>query len=177
MFKLASIFFILFFTAAAEDRCKIEDRVILSILKNESHPSKKIGYSYLISFNNSREAKHVKRYLPEMFLDSRTIDCQNKEKCITLANKLFSIGIKNLDLGSFQINSYWHKYDTKSYFDNAQSYKIACNYVEDMVAKHGYNWYAIARYHSKTTEYNLKYQKNLIKNYFANNEWGSVDLQ
>lgn len=150
-----------------EKICSVKDRVILAVLEAESHPKKGIGYEYLISFNNSDEAAFVKKYLPKYFIDNRTIDCKNLETCALVAKKLLHAGYTNLDMGAFQINSYWHKKDkVEDYFNYEKSYKFACGYLEKMIDKHGYNWYAIAGYNSQTISKNVNYQKKLIDNYF-----------
>lgn len=165
------VFFLSFssilFASDKEKICTIKDTVILAVLEAESHPKRDIGYQYLVSFNNNNEAKLVKNYLPELFIDSRVIDCKDMQTCVLLTKKLLEIGINNLDLGAFQINSYWHKKEKiEEYFSYSKSYDTACNYLEKMVDKHGYNWFAIASYNSQTPGSNVKYQRKLIDNYF-----------
>jgi hypothetical protein len=169
MFKISLIVAGLCCSLYANNSCNVEKNVMHSIMKTESHPKIKAGYTYLISFNNSKEAQKVKKILPNFFLDNRTIDCKNMETCISLTKTLFKYNIKNLDLGAFQINSYYHKYNIYNYFNFDNSYNIACNYVESKIKKYGYNWYAIASYHSETPKYNYKYQQGLINNYYSMN--------
>lgn len=167
---MRNLFFSILLTAGAiaSDVCSIRDTVVLAVLEAESHPKKGIGYQYLISFNDKREAKLVKDHLPNFFIDNRTIDCQNMETCTLLTKKLFEAGFKNLDIGAFQINSYFHKRDNiEDYFNYEKSYKAACGYLEKMVDKHGYNWFAIASYNSQTLSNNVVYQRRLINNYFG----------
>jgi len=165
MFKILLLIFFCFNTIFASGGCKIESDIIVSILGVEGHPKRRLGYEYLICFNNENDARAIKKILPELFLDSRTIDCKNASVCQALTEKLLNIGITNVDLGSFQLNLKWHRYPVDTYFDFSKSYKIACRYLEDMIAKYGYNWYAIASYNSQTPEHNYKYQKILREKY------------
>ena len=146
--------------------CSIDNDIMLSILKTESHKDKTIGYPYLISFNNRIDQKIVRKTsIKKYLLDNRTIDCKDKDTCIKITKTLLEVGINNLDLGAFQINYKFHKYKIKKYFSLTESYYIACNYVENNVKKYGGSWYAVAGYHSFSLKHNLKYQKYLKKNY------------
>jgi len=146
--------------------CLIDNDIMLSILKTESHKDKAIGYPYLISFNNVRDQKIIKKTsIKKYLLDNRTIDCKNEDTCIKITKTLLQVGINNLDLGAFQINYKFHKFKIKKYFNISESYYIACNYIEDNVKKYGKNWYAVAGYHSFSLTHNLEYQKNLKRNY------------
>ena len=147
----------------------IEDRIILSLLATERHMNKEIGYNYQISINNASDAKKIKLYYNELFIDNRTIDCQNEQKCITITEHLWDKGIYNLDLGAFGLNSEYQKEQNLKayqYFRIKDSYFAACNYLKKMVAKYGMGWYAIASYHSQTEKFNYEYQKKLIYHYF-----------
>lgn len=166
MFKNSILLFLgLTMALFASDTCKIESNIIVSILGVEGHPKKRLGYEYLICFNNESDARTIKKFLPELFLDSRTIDCKSAAICQTLTEKLLSLGITNVDLGSFQLNLKWHRYPVDTYFDFNKSYKVACGYLEEMIAKYGYNWYAIASYNSQTPIHNQKYQQALKERY------------
>lgn len=166
MFKIL-LFFLIFVqqNIFAGNVCRIESDIIVSILGAEGHPKRRLGYEYLIGFNNESDARLIRKFVPELFLDSRTVDCKNPMICKTLTEKLLSMGIINVDLGGFQLNPRWHKYPIDTYFDFSKSYKVACAYIEEMVAKYGYNWYAIASYHSQTPEFNQKYQRALKERY------------
>lgn len=146
--------------------CSVNDDIIASILKTESHKDRLIGYPYLISFNNSIDKKIIKKTsIKNFLLDNRTIDCKNKKICVQITKILLQVGINNLDLGAFQINYKFHKHKIADYFTFSDSYYIACNYVENNVKKYGKNWYAVAGYHSLSLKENLVYQKVLKQNY------------
>lgn len=147
-----------------QNQCKVSKELMASILLNEGHKKRKLGYMYIISFNNKGDAKRVRGVLEKYFIDSRTIDCRNKQTCQLLTEQLQKMGINNLDLGGFQINSNSHPHSIDTYFDFSKSYQVACGYVQKMIKKHGVNWYAIASYHSQTEEHNEPYKEKLISN-------------
>lgn len=146
-------------------QCTVDNATIISILSNEAHNKRIIGYEYLISFNKKRDAKRVKYQFQDYFIDSRTIDCKDKKRCVEILKYLENKGIKNLDLGAFQLNRRYHKHDYELYFNLLKSYKVACNYINKLIKKSGYTWRAIANYHSHTPEYNKKYRRRLEKSY------------
>lgn len=166
MFKILILLFFGFSAnILADSSCKVESNIIVSILGAEGHPKKRLGYEYLICFNNEKDARLIRAFVPELFLDGRTIDCKSPAVCQTLTKKLLDLGIINVDLGAFQLNPRWHKYPIDTYFDFNKSYLIACAYLEEMISRYGYNWYAIASYNSQTPEFNYKYQKILKERY------------
>ena len=145
--------------------CKVDKKILYAILLNEGLSGNKT-YSYIISFNNDVDAKRVqKTQLKSFFINNRVLDCKNEKLCSLIVRNLDKAGITNLDLGAFQINYKFHSLPISNYFDINKSYLYACSFVEENIKKFGYNWYAIASYHSQTPYYNQKYQKNLIANY------------
>ena len=87
-----------------ESTCKIPyDRIYL-IAMNERHAKRPIGYPYLISINNKREARVLKNALPKLFIDNRTIDCKNKELCTKITEELIKKGYTNIDLGALDLS-------------------------------------------------------------------------
>jgi hypothetical protein len=159
------VFFFLIHGVSFAKECKLDKKILYSILMNEGLPNK-IGYEYIISFNNKSDLTRVKKSkLKPYFVNSNVIDCKNAYMCEVILSKLNNAGIKNLDLGAFQINYKVHRMAKKDYFNLESSYKYACGYIENMIAKHGYNWYAIASYHSQTPHFNNIYRNKLIKKY------------
>lgn len=147
------------------NECRVDKKILYSIMLKEGLQDR-IGYEYIISFNNSNDSKRVRKSkLKPYFINNRVLDCKNLFLCEVILTKLNEAGIKNLDLGAFQINYKVHKLDKKDYFDLSKSYKYACGYVESMIKKYGYNWYAIASYHSQTPYYNQKYRNDLIRKF------------
>jgi len=156
-----------FLYAAPEQKtCSIDKNVIYSVLMNEGL-KKRIGYEFIISFNNFSDVKVLKKTgLKSLFVDNRTIDCKNEKLCSYILYELTKANITNLDLGAFQINYMFHNLDTLAdYFDINKSYVFACNRIEDCVKQYGNNFKAYACYHSRTKEHNEKYQKRLKINY------------
>jgi len=161
------------FLSSALGACSVERPVMVSILMNESHPKRELGYEFLISFNSSQDAALARQHYNEFFIDSRSLDCKTKELCSEITYILVSAGISNIDIGPYQLNYRFQVLEKLGdYFDFIKSYNHACSYVEKMIARYGYGWWAIASYHSQTKKHNYKYQENLIKNYLkiASNE-------
>ena len=48
-----------------------------------------------------------------IYIDSRTLDCKNRNNCIKILNYLEENNINNLDLGAFQLNYVHHKFNKK----------------------------------------------------------------
>jgi len=154
------------FATLNANQCSISDAIMLTILKTEGHKARKLGYEYIISFNNTEDAELVgKSNLQMYFIDKRSLDCKNLKFCVKITKALWKIGIRNLDLGAWQINSNSHFFEAEEYFNFNDSYYNACKYVEKNTGRHGFTWYAIAGYHSFTKEHNYRYQGLLKANY------------
>lgn len=145
--------------------CSVDYDVMYALAMNERHEEREVGYPYLISLN-SRSQYANDRYA-EYFIDQdrRTIDCKNRELCVGIMDDLISNGITNLDLGAMQINYFHHKLPAERYFVLGYSFNKACSLVEQHIEKRGFNWSAIACYHSKTPSINKVYAKKLQENY------------
>lgn len=167
MFKSFFFIIITFYSAnLLANKCNVDTKIMYSILQNESYNHKTIGYEYLISFNNSKDAKRVRKTrMKKFFLSTRTLDCFDEKICTNILEQLISAGITNLDLGAWQLNYKWHKLPLADYFKRTKGYLYACEYVESLIKSYGYNWYAIASYHSRTPAVNARYRKKLLINY------------
>ena len=141
-------------------QCSIDKRIMYSIAQVEKHNKRVIGYQYLISFNNKNDAYMAKNIYPFLFLDDRTIDCENETQCSDILYNLQTYGIDNLDCGTFQINTKFWNMPYENYFNLEKSYKKACSIVE-FYTKKELNWKNIAKYHSGTKKHNEKYQELL----------------
>jgi len=143
-------------------KCITDPVIMYSIAEIEHHVSRNIGYPYLISFNNktiAQKAIHDK-YLSNLFIDNRTLDCMNKQKCKKTLQYIRNKYTNNLDCGGFQINDKSWGFNSDIYFSIQKSYQCACK----MVQKHNKNEWSfenIAKYHSKTKSVNKKYREKL----------------
>ena len=148
---------------AKEMFCSVDKSIMEIIAFTEKHNKKEAGYEYLISFNNKRDGKLIKKQLgKDIFLDNRTIDCRNQKLCVQITKYLVNKQhIKNLDLGAYQINYKYHKMPFSNYFSFKKSYLKACSIVSNLIKKHGYSWRTIAMYHSATPRYNYAYLKKI----------------
>jgi hypothetical protein len=168
MFKYLLIFLLPIFLFAEKEKCTVNTKVMYSILLNESYDRKSVGYQYIISFNNSQDADFVRKSkLNRLFKNSRTLDCLNQDICVNILKQLARVNITNLDLGPYQINfkSHYPKLGLSDFFNLKNSYLYACSYVDEMIDKYGYNWYAISSYHSQTPYYNKIYGEKLKENF------------
>lgn len=156
--------FALLLTSSLQAECLVDYSVMYLIANQEMHIKKDIGYPYLISFNESKDSKLAKKKLKELdWLDARTLDCKNSNECVRTLVSINAIGVKNLDLGAYQINQKWYSYKNLSeYFNLKKSYHNACKIVYSHYKETGvWSWKTIARYHSKTPKHNARYAKGL----------------
>jgi len=165
MKKIISLLFASTLLLSANE-CKLDKKILYSILLNESLPQK-IGYPHIISFNEDSDAARAKKVYKKYFLNNRTIDCKNENTCKNILTNLTQHNIVNLDVGAFQINYKYHTMPIENYFRFSDSYKYACGFITELINEHGYNWKAIASYHSKTEKYNNRYRRKLMANYKA----------
>lgn len=145
--------------SANEIKCSLSYDLMEIIATVERHHKRPVGYPFLISFNESVDYKKILTLHDFIYIDNRTLDCKNRNNCVKILNYLVSKKIEDLDLGAFQLNYVYHKFNKNEYFTLENSYQRACNFLEGLVKKHGYSWQTIARYHSSTPSHNLKYQK------------------
>lgn len=159
--RIILVFFTLSYSkiSATEITCSLSYDLMEVIATVERSPKRPVGYPFLISFNESVNYKKVLSSYDFIYIDSRTLDCKNRNNCIKILNYLEENNINNLDLGAFQLNYVHHKFNKKEYFTLENSYQRACSFLETLIKVHGYSWETIARYHSSTPSRNLIYQK------------------
>ena len=110
--------------------CPIDYSVMYVLAGNEKHITKDIGYPYLISFNNTKDAEKARDKLALNWLDGRTVDCTDLTICKSNLKEINSLMVTNLDLGAFQINQDCFNFEnTDQYFVLKKSYEKACNIV------------------------------------------------
>lgn len=160
----------LLFAKKASSECDISYNLLYSIASVEAHPKRGIGYPFLISFNKSRDSSKVRTKYKNEFIDKRSIDCGNKEKCTRIFKHVRSIGITNLDLGAFQINYNYHKIKIENYFNLSQSYKKACDILMNLKSSYGWNWNTVGKYHSFTKKRSRAYASRVYEKYININK-------
>lgn len=151
------------------ESCQITYKMLYVIAKNERHPKREVGYPYLISFNNINDSRHLNPGDKKMMLDKRTMDCKSSSHCSYVASYLIKKGVKNMDIGPFQICYRFHndKLQLEQFFSLRDSFMFAKKFSEQNTKKHGCTWKALARYHSATPVYNKKYAKGLRDGYYG----------
>lgn len=146
--------------------CTVPNVLIKTIQITENKKS----YPYFIRTNEKTEKFKdiIERFTYNKTKDERLIDCINKENCITITNTLIKNKITNLDLGLHQINYNSYPKEIYKYFDKLESFKSACEVVEDKIKfLKNWNWEILASYHSVTPALNEKYKNKLIENYIT----------
>ena len=112
---------------------------------------------------DKKDAQFAKSIFPYLFIDSRTLDCNDSYTCADVLYTMKMYNINNLDCGTYQINTkYWEMANYEDYFDLQKSYKKACEIIE-YHTKDELSWVNIAKYHSKTKKHNKKYKERLFR--------------
>ena len=152
------------------DSCTVNYKMLYAIAQNERHKKRDVGYPYLISFNHIQDRFKLKPEHRKWMLDNRTLDCQNQKLCTQIASYLVSKGVRNMDIGPFQICYKFHgkKMPLENFFKLNESFIFAKNYTQFLVNHYGCTWEALARYHSGTKRLNLIYAKGLKNAYYSN---------
>ena len=150
--------------------CVIDYKMLYAIAVNEHHKKRDVGYPYLISFNRQTDRFKLRPEHKAWMLDTRTLDCHSQGECSKIASYLISKGVKNMDLGPFQICYLYHgkKMPLRSFFDLKDSFVYAKEFAKRLVKEHGCTWEALARYHSATKTHNIKYARRLRHAYYEN---------
>lgn len=154
---------------SSQHKCKIHSDVLTAIAAIEGHPKREVGYPYIISFNKNSDMQKLKKDERWFALDKRTIDCTSLENCISVYDELKQLKVTNIDLGPFQINPMFFKYDSSVYFTLEESKQKACEILTEIKNTKGWSWESLARYHSSTKKHNQAYQ-NRLKQYVANKQ-------
>lgn len=144
--------------------CSVPNVLIKTVQITENERT----YPYLIRTNSEFEKfkNIIERFTYKNTDDKNVINCINEENCVAITNTLIENGIKNIDLGLHQINYYYYPKPTYRYFDKLESFKSACEVIEDKIKyKKTWDWETLASYYSSTPSLNEMYKQKLIKNY------------
>jgi hypothetical protein len=168
--KKVILILLCFVSGNSYEDCHLSHQSMLLIAKVEKHPDRRLGYPYIISFNNKKDAIRAHRILSPFFIKhngvGRSIDCRDEETCVSMLDKLLEMHIVNMDLGSFQINYKYHHLRSKNdYFRVAESYEYACAYAQTFVDKYGPTFRALAMYHNKNPKFRNVYARRMYDEY------------
>lgn len=144
--------------------CTVPNVLIKTVQLTENETT----YPYLIRVNSQFEKfkNIVERFTYKNTDDKNVINCINQDNCIAITNTLIENNVTNIDLGLHQINYYYYPKHTYRYFDRIESFKSACEVIEDKIKyKKSWDWETLASYHSMTPHLNEIYKQKLIKNY------------
>jgi len=154
----------------------VDWRIVESIGELEGIRKGGKPYPYIIRVNTRGvRIKGIKEISPNVY------DCLNEELCRAVARKLVEAGVKNFDVGYFQVNYYHYKnYGRREEllregFSYEGEYRIVCRIVSKLLERYGYTARAVARYHSSRPDENYayalkfwrKYKKKLKSNFGA----------
>jgi len=141
------------------------DKIVLdAILSNECL---KIGgkyYPYFIRINGHDNFARAKKFLSlqNITWKRKVLICKEKEQCVYIAKGLIKYGIKNIDIGPYQINYIYHPLKRISrYFSFKESKKICNRIIQKLGKKYGYGWETLGKYHSFKKEKNRNYYMKL----------------
>jgi hypothetical protein len=150
--------------------CVVNYKMLYAIAQNERHKKRDIGYPYLISFNHKNDRFKLKTEHRKWMLDNRTLDCRSQKLCTEVASYLLAQGVRNMDMGPFQICYKFHgkKMPLENFFKLNESFAFAKDYTRKLVDRYGCTWEALARYHSGTKKLNLRYARGLKNAYYSN---------
>lgn len=153
------------------EKCIIPETVMSAILLTEREVRREIGYPFIIRINKEKDLEQSDSLAKELKLtkvSKHVIDCLDYKRCFSMTKKLIDNDIKNIDIGPYQINYFYHPDKIENipqYFNLETAYYKACKFQEKLVKKYGWSWETVARYHSGTKELNEKYQKTLKYHY------------
>ena len=83
------------------------------------------------------------------------------DEAVKFAEDQLDLGLRNFDIGCFQVNHRWHSKgftSTVDMFDPASNALYAARFLSDLYAEHGDWSLAAAAYHSRTPEFADKYR-------------------
>lgn len=153
--------------------CIVPNDIMLGILFNEQPQKRKWDYPYIIRVNYKKNTTKYRRSrfildhfgsTPVYSSDPYVFDCKSEIGCQETLNYLVKYNLKNVDIGPFQVNFYYHPNEIRHFFNFQSNYLMACAYVESLIKRKGYSWKTIAGYHSFTPKHNAKYLKRLQQN-------------
>lgn len=100
---------------------------------------------YSIKINNFDDIQKAKQFGHN--IDINLLNCYSLENCNLEANRLIKIGIKDINLGAYQINYQDHPIlDLKQYFTEMSSREFLNKFLIKLVKQYGYSWETLGRY-------------------------------
>ena len=141
----------------------VPPEVVEAIAEIESYKKNGRIYPYVIRINSPYRILGLKEVAPDVY------DCKNEVLCKLVVRKLVRSGVKNVDLGAFQINYYYYKGSKERLIENAfnyyKEYRLACEIMAKLFKKYGKTLYAVGRYHSTKRDRMYRYVKKFVRAY------------
>ena len=122
--------------------------IVLDAIKHsECLQEEGICNPYFIRINRVKDIKKAKKlgfHLKHTYI----LKCYDTSRCEASAKKLISNGIKNIDIGPYQINYFYHPTSNLAEYFEFNSAKLhAQKILSNLINKYGYNWVTLGRYH------------------------------
>lgn len=142
------------------DSLELPSVVMDAIVNTEAYKENGVINPYVVCLNTKADIQKATEY--GMVVDGRAIKCKSEELCVETVLALEMLGIKNVDVGAYQINLVFHPTDSvEDYFNMDTARASAEAIVLGHIKRDGYTWESIAKYHSGTPELNRRYAMKL----------------
>lgn len=151
------LIFLCFFGILKAEEFRVPEIVVDAIKNNECLKEKGVCNPYVIRINKQEDID--KALLNGVSINKNLIKCQTKENCISSAERLSQIGIKNMDLGPYQINYFYHPTSFETYFEENSVREKVHFILSDLIKRYGYSWETLGRYH-KSVEFDSIANRN-----------------
>lgn len=153
----------------------IPDIVLFAIRNNECYDDG--GYCNPNVIRLNKQSDIEKANSNGIYTHGSHVLCYDQDRCSETAEQLIKLGIKNIDLGPYQINYYWNgKYELSGYFDLDVAEMRAREILRGLITQYGYSWTTLGRYHNydpNNPSRNQKYYKRM-QSYIYSDRWKGI---
>lgn len=145
------IVMVIFMKALSAENFAVPQIVLDAIKDTECLKKDGINYPFFIRINKKVDVLTAKKNKIKM--SGRILQCHNAKGCSDKVKELLSIGIKNIDLGPYQINYFYqhsrwsHEEEYSAYFKHDSAEKKAREILRELIKTYGYSWRTLGRYH------------------------------
>lgn len=153
----------------------IPDIVLFAIRNNECYNDKGYCNPYVIRINKQNDI--AKANNNGISTNGPHILCYDANRCANTAEQLIRLGVKNIDLGPYQINYFWNgKYELAGYFELDSAEIRAKEIIGELINQYGYSWTTLGRYHNYDPD-NLSRNRNYYRRmqaYIYSDQWNGI---
>jgi len=153
-------FLTLMLAAAAMAEIRFDPVVLDAIKYNECDIINERCHPFTIRLNTKNGRKKATKL--GFDVDRGLVRFKYSDEAVSAAKLLIEAGVKNMDMGAYQINYRFHpSNDLDIYFDEARARDFASKILSALTEQHGYSWETLGRYHSGTADLNREYYLKL----------------